>query len=104
MDAVCSHRRILGYGVVLTPIGFFVYATNRLTVVLRGAMGRQESSGSQPLHWQTFFCVALMSLTVFSVSINAHCPDEAFPVSLDRRLRLPLRGDEGWTAQAPFFR
>ena len=38
------------------------------------------------------------------VSIHAHCPDEAFPMSLDRRLRLPLRGDGGWTAQAPFFR
>ena len=36
-------------GLVLTPIGLFVYATNRLTVVLRGSMGRQESSGSQPL-------------------------------------------------------
>ena len=37
-------------GLVLTPIGLFGYATNRLTVVLRGSMGRQESSGSQALH------------------------------------------------------
>ena len=98
--ACCSHRRVLGYGEVLTPIGLFSYATNRLTVVLRGSMGRQESSGSQALHWQASFCGSLARIDSPCVSIHAHCPDEAFPMSLDRRLRLPLRGDGGWSARA----
>ena len=63
--------------------------------VLRGSMGRQESSDSLPLSWKIIFCGTRLLLVNFSVSISALSPDETFPIR-SREAFGPLRGDGGW--------